>query len=190
MKTMKLIPLLPSLIFIMAFHGQAGAQYHIPQSVFGNGGTPIRNDSYCIRGTVGQPAIGIVNGPSHMNKAGFWYQSGEFTAAIEPTLNNLPTTYRLDQNYPNPFNPTTIIQYGLPEAGHVRLVIYDALGRSIKTLVDAQQPAGQFNAIWDGITDQNQPVAAGIYFCHLEASGASPGSEHEFMKVIKLALIK
>jgi hypothetical protein len=190
MKTMKLIPLLLSLIFIMAFHGHAGAQYHIPQSVFGNGGTPIRNGSYCIRGTVGQSAIGVVNSPSYINEAGFWYQSGGFTDEVESSSNRLPTEYCLEQNYPNPFNPTTTIQYGLPEAGHVRLVIYDALGRSIKTLVDAQQPAGQFNAIWDGITDQNQPVAAGIYFCHLEASGASTGSEHEFMKVIKLALIK
>ncbi len=36
--------------------------------------------------------------------------------------------YRLEQNYPNPFNPVTQIEYSLPKAMPVSLVIYNALG--------------------------------------------------------------
>lgn len=102
-------------------------------------------------------------------------------------------------NYPNPFNPSTIIQYALPRSGYVRLVIYDVMGRHIKTLIDTQQPAGQFQVSWDGMNEQNQAVAAGVYFCHLRvcatstgspSTGSGGGAGQEFVKVIKLVLVK
>ncbi len=48
----------------------------------------------------------------------------------------------LHPNYPNPFNPQTTIAYTLPEAGRVNLRVYDAAGRMIKALVDADETAG------------------------------------------------
>ena len=94
----------------------------------------------------------------------------------------LPSGYTLSQNYPNPFNPATTIKYDLPKPGHVRLAIYDLLGRHIRTLVDTKQPAGHFQTSWDGTDERNMPVAAGVYFCRMEAK--------DFVKVIKLALVK
>ena len=44
----------------------------------------------------------------------------------------VPTAYTLYQNYPNPFNPTTNIKFALPISGHVKLTIYDALGREVE----------------------------------------------------------
>ncbi|MBN2092987.1 T9SS type A sorting domain-containing protein [candidate division KSB1 bacterium] len=114
--------------------------------------------------------------------------------AVEEKLDHFSNDFALQQNYPNPFNPNTIIQYALPNPGHVQLLIYDTLGRNIKTLTDAQQPAGQFQEIWDGTNEQNQSVAAGVYFCHLKVSAPSKSSgggvEQDFVKVIKLVLVK
>ena len=55
----------------------------------------------------------------------------------------LPTEVSLSQNYPNPFNPQTTIDYALPKAGDVSLVVYDMLGRKVDVLLDGPQAAGR-----------------------------------------------
>ena len=55
----------------------------------------------------------------------------------------LPTEVELSQNYPNPFNPQTTIDYALPQAGDVSLVVYDMLGREVDVLIDGPQAAGR-----------------------------------------------
>jgi hypothetical protein len=55
----------------------------------------------------------------------------------------LPTEVALSQNYPNPFNPQTTIDYALPKAGDVSLVVYDMLGREVDVLLDGPQAAGR-----------------------------------------------
>ncbi|MDC1038493.1 hypothetical protein OAR31_05445 [Candidatus Marinimicrobia bacterium] len=44
--------------------------------------------------------------------------------------------YLLSQNYPNPFNPLTVIQFGVPDESKVTLMIYDLLGREVRTLIN------------------------------------------------------
>jgi hypothetical protein len=44
--------------------------------------------------------------------------------------------YLLSQNYPNPFNSLTIILFGVPDESKVTLLIYDLLGRKVRTLVN------------------------------------------------------
>ncbi len=77
-----------------------------------------------------------------------------------------PTTVTLRQNYPNPFNPATMIEYDLPTASHVRLKIFDALGRDISTLVNAEQEGGVHRE--EFMADH---IASGVYFYRLEAGG-------------------
>ena len=55
----------------------------------------------------------------------------------------LPTEVSLSQNYPNPFNPQTTIDYALPKAGDVSLIVYDMLGREVDVLLDGPQAAGR-----------------------------------------------
>ncbi|HEY9165847.1 MAG TPA: hypothetical protein VIS48_06765 [Candidatus Kryptonia bacterium] len=54
---------------------------------------------------------------------------------------NNPTKFTLEHNHPNPFNPTTKKNYQLPASSHFMLIVYDALGRGVKTLVDEQKSA-------------------------------------------------
>ena len=61
----------------------------------------------------------------------------------------VPASFTLHQNYPNPFNPTTTVRYTLQQSAPVRLEVFDAQGRHIRTLVDAVQPAGSYNIRFD-----------------------------------------
>jgi len=94
----------------------------------------------------------------------------------------VPPAFSLRQNYPNPFNPQTTIEYELPKSAHVRLIIYNELGRHIRTLVNSRLSAGRFQTLWDGTDEHNNSVAAGVYFCHLQTEGATT--------LIKLVLVK
>jgi len=90
------------------------------------------------------------------------YDFGAITTSIanKPAV---PTTYTLSQNYPNPFNPTTTIQYGIVNEGHVSLIIYNILGQEIKTLVNTNQNAGFYSLYWNGLNNNNQMVSSGVY---------------------------
>ena len=61
----------------------------------------------------------------------------------------LPTEVSLSQNYPNPFNPQTTIEYALPQAGDVSLLVYDMLGREVATLIEGPQAAGRHAVNFD-----------------------------------------
>lgn len=89
----------------------------------------------------------------------------------------IPNYYSLAQNYPNPFNPTTQITYTLPKSGVVKLVIYDVLGREVRTLVNERKEVGVYDVNFDA-----SALASGIYFYKLEAN--------DFSDVKKMILVK
>jgi uncharacterized protein (TIGR02145 family) len=90
--------------------------------------------------------------------------------SIEDSKNGkqLNEEIKLNQNYPNPFNPSTVINYRLTEPDNVKLKIYDAIGREVKTFVDSYQNAGEHSIVWDSTDNSNNPVSSGIYFYSLE----------------------
>jgi hypothetical protein len=75
---------------------------------------------------------------------------------------------RLDPNRPNPFHPMTMIEYTLPEAAQVRVDVYDASGRHVRTLVDGAQGAGGHEVVWNGDDDAGRMVSSGLYFYALQ----------------------
>lgn len=80
-----------------------------------------------------------------------------------------PQHFALHANYPNPFNPSTTIRYELAAAAQVQLVVYDLLGQQIRSLVDLHQPAGGYSVVWDGLNENGQQVANGLYFYEIKA---------------------
>jgi hypothetical protein len=84
----------------------------------------------------------------------------------------MPEEYHLSQNYPNPFNPTTTIKFRLPKNEHVSLVIYNIMGRRIRTLIDEEKKADNYTVTWDGCDFYGTRVATGIYFYQLLANDA------------------
>jgi predicted glutamine amidotransferase len=88
----------------------------------------------------------------------------------------------LGQNRPNPFNAATAIEYRLPKQEHIRVEIFDILGRNVHTLIDEDKPAGQYRIVWDGAGRDGRPAASGIYICRLQAGGCAETKTMVLMK--------
>jgi len=76
----------------------------------------------------------------------------------------LPSSFSLSQNYPNPFNPTTSIKYNVASSKHIKLVVYNILGKEIATLVNEKQSPGTYEVNWDA-----SAFPSGVYFYKLTA---------------------
>jgi hypothetical protein len=68
--------------------------------------------------------------------------------------------------YPNPVSGQGTIEYVLPEAGSVRLTMYDLLGRRVRTVVSGQKEAGRHRITFDA-----GRLSSGVYFGRLRAGG-------------------
>lgn len=85
-------------------------------------------------------------------------------AGVGPRSTTTPGSFALRQNFPNPFNPSTSITYALARRAHVLLRIYDILGRLIGTLVNEENPPGEYTIRWNAAR-----YPSGVYFYRLEA---------------------
>ncbi|SHK34857.1 alpha-amylase family glycosyl hydrolase [Rhodothermus profundi] len=96
-------------------------------------------------------------------------EPGLITVGIAPDATPAPpTSLRLEAPFPNPFRTAVTVRYTLPAPAHVRVAIYDVLGRRIALLVDGLQSAGEHVTTWKPTT-----LAAGLYLVRLEAAGRS-----------------
>jgi hypothetical protein len=84
-----------------------------------------------------------------------------------------PSKTELFANHPNPFNPSTTFRYALAGAGPVRLAIYDAAGKHVRSLVNASEDAGEHAVTFDGRDDRGAALASGVYFYRLEAGSVT-----------------
>ena len=107
-------------------------------------------------------------------------QLGNAMSAVQ--IREIPSEFSLSQNYPNPFNPTTNIKYGISENARVSLVVYNILGQAVRTLVNAEQQAGYYSVVWDGMNDFGSKVSSGIYIYRMTAGN--------FTSTVKMNLLK
>jgi len=102
------------------------------------------------------------------------------TYTIPTGLNNnteFPNEYYLEQNYPNPFNPVTVINYGMPAAGNVKLTVYNSIGVKLVELVNGYKSSGNHS-----VTFNSENYPSGVYFYKLETG--------EFSETKKMTIIK
>ncbi|HUI30788.1 MAG TPA: FlgD immunoglobulin-like domain containing protein [Candidatus Acidoferrales bacterium] len=93
-----------------------------------------------------------------------------------------PKDYKLYNNFPNPFNPSTKIAFELPKASHVKLIIYDVVGREVVEVADADYPAGYTELTWNGTSKNGPMVSSGVYFYRISAD--------KWSKVKKMMMVK
>jgi hypothetical protein len=104
------------------------------------------------------------------------------TTSVKDATAEIPIKFDLEQNFPNPFNPETSIKYHLPARTNVTLRIYNALGQEVRTLVNALQDAGVYNANWDGKDNNGRQLTTGLYLIRLDAG--------DFVMTRKMAMVK
>ena len=103
--------------------------------------------------------------------------NGGGTVGIQNILSEIPSSFLLSQNYPNPFNPTTNIKFDIQKTSPTKLIVYDALGREVATLVDELLKAGSYQVDWDG-----SKYTSGVYFYTLQTG--------DFIETKKMLLLK
>ncbi|PKN74683.1 MAG: hypothetical protein CVU49_07505 [Candidatus Cloacimonetes bacterium HGW-Cloacimonetes-2] len=100
----------------------------------------------------------------------------------EDMENAVTPEVHLNQNYPNPFNPSTTISYSLPEAGQVRLEIYNLRGQLVKVLANGEEAAGDHRKVWNGTDANGNAVSSGVYFYRLTSPGRTISKRMLLMK--------
>lgn len=123
------------------------------------------------------------------------FYSRIFTDVINSTENinsNLPSEFVLEQNYPNPFNPSTTIKFTIPNvvdakfaSTTTKLVVYDVLGRKIKTLLNKSLQPGSYEVNFNA-----SGLANGVYFYTLRIGSLSANTGQAFVQTKKMILIK
>jgi flagellar hook assembly protein FlgD len=88
----------------------------------------------------------------------------------------------LQQNYPNPFNPLTAIEFSIPVEFKVSLMIYDLMGREVRTLINSNLKPGYHKVFWNGTDHFGKLVASGMYFTVMQSG--------DFRDVRKMVLLK
>ncbi|MBU0560439.1 MAG: T9SS type A sorting domain-containing protein [Bacteroidetes bacterium] len=142
----------------------AGAPMVIGRSWF------LTDDQYYVG-----PYRGLIDNVTLYN-----YPAANITGVSEEL--EMPNEFKLLQNYPNPFNPSTVIEFTLPKFQQVSLVIYDILGRSVKTLVNEERHAGQHRVTWNSTNNLGLAVSSGVYFYEMKTS--------DMVKVRKMMLLR
>ncbi|GEM_PF-948179 len=138
-----------------------------------------------FKGAICAENILVLNGARfvhHSSTASF--PKGSEVEESEVTESEVVTDYVLEQNYPNPFsqiprfagNPSTEINFQLPAASDVKLVIYSLTGQVVRELVNGVMPAGRHAITWNGRNHAGEAVAGGVYLYRLivERNGEAP----------------
>ncbi|MDB9854235.1 T9SS type A sorting domain-containing protein [Candidatus Marinimicrobia bacterium] len=108
--------------------------------------------------------------------------SGPAGERYETTLGVIPKAFTVHQNYPNPFNPSTSIQIDVPEISMVKVMVFDATGREIQTIMNAEFYPGYHTLTWNGSDQSGRQVASGIYFIQV--------TTQDYSKTIKSMLLR
>jgi len=98
----------------------------------------------------------------------------DLLTSVRSVGTGVPVSFALEQNYPNPFNSATNVKFQVPSLNFIKLVVFDLLGREVKTLVNEELQPGNYEVRFDA-----GDLPSGVYFYKLHS-----GDFTEFKKMI------
>lgn len=128
----------------------------------------------------GQPVVGSASGGEYGTGSGLGSLLGGTIISLDAPEGPepLPLEFEFPQNFPNPFNPSTVFRISLPTPEHVRLTIFDRLGREAARVFDGPMGAGAYSIHFEAPASWS----SGLYFALLDAG--------QYRVTRKLALLK
>lgn len=149
-----------------------------------SGGEPFRRIA-TVRGNSRESFefedVDVAPGSTYRYQIGVVDADGEFLSVVA-TASVDALRYALEQNHPNPFNPTTTIRFTLVSRERTTLLVLDAAGRRVRTLLDEVRSPGSQAVEWDGRDDAGVTVSSGVYFCRLQAGKFSDSKKMVLLK--------
>ncbi len=96
--------------------------------------------------------------------AGNWSGISNIVGLTIPTTAvHSPAAFWFSTPWPNPAHGAAYWSLGLPDAGPLRIDVYDVSGRQVARIASGWSEAGQYDSAWDLRDTAGHSVAAGIY---------------------------
>ena len=93
-----------------------------------------------------------------------WNNNGFSIISLSDQI--IPEGISLSAAYPNPFNPVTTLEFSVPIAIDVQVIVYDMMGRVVSELVSGLHDPGYHEVQWNA-----SQQSSGIYFVKMVAGG-------------------
>jgi len=85
------------------------------------------------------------------------------TTGVEVDTSTPPKDLALLNNYPNPLNNSTHIQFRVGTFAHIKIEVYDILGRLVAIPVHGRFATGDHSVSWNGTDRNGHSLPSGIY---------------------------
>ncbi len=146
--------------------GTGGTHYvgEISLNPWGNGDTTIE-----AWDTLDYAMLIVVNASTSYDDMDYLFSAEQVDTGVDDVDAHV---FALRPASPNPFAAGTSISYSIQNGGGaVEMTIYDITGREVRTVVNEQMSAGDKLAYWDGMDENGERVASGVYFARLNVDG-------------------
>ncbi|MFH1667776.1 MAG: T9SS type A sorting domain-containing protein [Candidatus Komeilibacteria bacterium] len=80
-------------------------------------------------------------------------------------------------SFPNPFNSNVSISFQLEKALLVDLIVYDLRGREVVVLMQDQMVEGEYQTVWNGMSDSGSAVPSGVYLVAVQSQNNIIGNK-------------
>ena len=100
-----------------------------------------------------------------------------------------PMTMFHFNNYHN--NDILLINFFLPTAMKVKILLFDVMGRKVATILDKNIKQGKHSRTWNSTDQKNGKLASGLYFLKIEANPVkTANSARSYKRIERFVLFK